>query len=104
MRVAILAVEWNARMVTVSPEDYLAHDSIVIAIQVDSIITSYGHLLNDSIKVERTFVGRVFVSSKQKIQSLNLKKFFTDRPYQMSLLPGLSTHGWLNAQVVNKVS
>jgi len=104
MRVAILPVEWNARMVSVSPEDYAGRDSIVIAIQVDSIITSYGHLLNDSIKVERTFVGRIFVSSRQKIQSLNLKKFFTERPFQMSLFPGLSTHGWLNAQVVNKVS
>jgi len=104
LRVAIVPTEWNARMITVSPEDYLTRDSIVIAIQVDSIITSYGHLRNDSIKVERTFVGRIFVSSRQKIQSLNLKKFFTERPFQLSLLPGLSTHGWLNAQVVNKVS
>jgi len=104
MRVAILPIEWNARMVTVSPEDFLARDSIVIAIQVDSIITTYGHLRNDSVKVERTLVGRIFVSSRQTIQSLNLKKFFTERPFQLSLLPGLSTHGWLNAQVVNKVS
>lgn len=104
VRVAILPIEWNARMVTVSPEDYQGRDSIVIAIQVDSIITTYGHLRNDSVKVEKTFVGRIFVSSKQAVQSLNLKKFFTERPFQLSLLPGLSTHGWLNAQVVNKVS
>ncbi|MBS1567222.1 MAG: carboxypeptidase-like regulatory domain-containing protein [Bacteroidetes bacterium] len=104
LRVAIPPAEWNARMVTVSPEDYLVHDSIVIAIQVDSVITHYGHLINDSVKVERTFVGRIFVSSRQLVQSLNLKKFFTERPFQLSLLPGISTHGWLNAQVVNKVS
>jgi hypothetical protein len=58
----------------------------------------------DDQKVERTVLGRIFISSKQRIQSLNLGGFFTDRPFQASLTPGLSTHGTFNSQVVNKFS
>jgi len=102
--VAITPADWDAHMVTVSPGDYFSRDSIVIDVQVDSVITTYHYLKNDSVKVERTVIARMLLSSKQKIQSLNLKKFFTERPFQLSLFPGVSTHGWLNAQVVNKIS
>lgn len=56
-----------------------------------------------SSKVERTWLGRIFLSSKQKMQSVNIRKFFADKKYQVSLVPGLGSHG-LNAQVINKVS
>ncbi|HEX6168581.1 MAG TPA: hypothetical protein VFZ33_02740, partial [Chitinophagaceae bacterium] len=44
------------------------------------------------------------ISGKQKIQSLNLKNFFATRPFQVSVVPGLSTHGQLSSQVVNSFS
>lgn len=54
--------------------------------------------------VEKTGLGKFFLSSKLKIQALNLKKFYTTRAYQVSLVPGLSTHGRLSSQVDNVVS
>lgn len=59
---------------------------------------------NDLQKVERTAMGRFFVSSKQKLQSLNLGSFFANTPFQTSITPGLSTHGSLSGQVINKFS
>ncbi len=54
--------------------------------------------------IERKWIGRVLLSSKQRIRSLNLKKFYTTRAYQFSIVPGLSTHGRMNAQVISKTS
>lgn len=58
----------------------------------------------DSINVQRTGIGKFLLSTKQKIQSINLRKFFTTRPFQFSLVPGVGTHGWMSAQVVNNFS
>lgn len=55
-------------------------------------------------KVEKTWLGKFFLSSKQKMQSVNLRKFFTSKLVQMSLTPGLSTRGGMGAQVENQVS
>ena len=55
-------------------------------------------------KVEKTWVGKLFLSSKQIVQSLNLGDFFANKPVQMSLIPGLGTHGRMSGQVVNKIS
>ena len=57
-----------------------------------------------SDKVEKTWVAKLFLSSRQMVQSLNLAKFFADKPYQFSLTPGLGTHGRMSAQVINKFS
>jgi hypothetical protein len=53
---------------------------------------------------EKSWLSRFFLSSKQRAQSLNLNKYFVDKPYQASLIPGVSTHGKLGSQVVNKFS
>lgn len=53
--------------------------------------------------VEKTWAGHFFLSSKTRMQSLNLK-FLMDKPYQYSLVPGLGTHGHLSSQVVNRFS
>jgi hypothetical protein len=50
------------------------------------------------------WIKDAFVGSKQRIQNLNLKRFYTTRNWQLGLLPPISTHGRMNAQVVNKVS
>lgn len=55
-------------------------------------------------KNEKSWLSRLFVSSGQRIQSLNLRNFFADKPYQISFLPGLGTHGKLSGQVVNDFS
>lgn len=54
-------------------------------------------------KLERGFT-RFFISSRQRIQNLNLGDFFAQSPYQVSLTPGLSTHGMYNSQVINHFS
>lgn len=55
-------------------------------------------------RVERTGLGAAFISTRQMIQSLNIPDFFASRPFQVSITPGLSTHGMFSPQVVNKVS
>ncbi|RYD59389.1 MAG: hypothetical protein EOP56_00560 [Sphingobacteriales bacterium] len=54
--------------------------------------------------VEDTWLGKFFLSGKQKMQSLNINKFFVEMPYQASVLPGIGTHGKMGGQVTNKIS
>lgn len=54
--------------------------------------------------VESSGIGRFFISSRQRIQSLNIPSFFANSPFQTSLTPGLSSHGIMSSQVVNKFS
>jgi len=58
----------------------------------------------DSSKVERSWLGRIFISSAQKLQSVNLSGYFATVPFQTSLTPGLSSHGMMSGQVVNHFS
>ena len=88
----------------IAPEDYLAPEQLKVRVQTDSTITEYTYVKTDSVKVERTAVGKFLLSSKQRVQSLNLNKFFTTRPFQVSLVPGLSSRGKLAPQVSNNVS
>lgn len=53
---------------------------------------------------ERTAIGRLLVSYKQKIQDLNVPGFIAESPVQASITPGLSSHGMLSGQVINKFS
>ncbi|MGO4288495.1 LA_2272 family surface repeat-containing protein [Chitinophaga sp. RAB17] len=55
-------------------------------------------------RVEKTWFAKVFLSSRQKLTSLNIGAFLADKPYQVSLTPGLGTHGRMSGQVVNKFS
>lgn len=104
-QITVTIVPVSTGVVTIiSPEDYFAPDQLKLRVQTDSTITEYTYTKTDSIKVERTAFGRLFLSSKQHIQSLNLRKFFTSRPFQLSLTPGLGTHGKLSAQVINNFS
>jgi hypothetical protein len=70
------------------PENFLL-DSIVV--------TQYSAL-------EKTWLSKLLISSRQRMQSINLNKFFVDKPYQASIIPGVGTHGSMTSQVVNKVS
>ncbi len=48
--------------------------------------------------------SRFFLSSRQRIQGLNIPDFFANTPFQASLTPGLSSHGAMSSQVINKFS
>lgn len=54
-------------------------------------------------KLSKGFAG-FFIGSKQRIQNMNLGGFFAFSPYQVSLTPGLSSHGMYSSQVVDHVS
>lgn len=54
--------------------------------------------------IERNWLARRFLSSKQQLNSLNLNSFFAKQPFQFSFTPGLGSHGRMGAQVVNKFS
>jgi CarboxypepD_reg-like domain len=98
--ITIVPIEDEADNVVVKPEDYLVPDTAVDVPPVVPPVQPH----TDSIKVERSRLGKLLISSRQKIQSLNLRKFFTERPFQVSVLPGVSTHGRLGAQVINNFS
>lgn len=101
LTITLMPVEKEEENITITPEDYLIPDSQRYVIAVDTSIVAAIH---DTIKVERTGMGRFLLSARQKVQSLNLKNFFTTRPFQVSLIPRVSTHGKLSAQVVNNFS
>ena len=102
LSITMMPVEIAGTNVVISPEDYLVPDSLKV--KTDTTEVEQTPVVPDSIKVQQTGVGRFLLSGKQKIQSLNLRKFFTTRPFQVSVVPGLSTHGQLSSQVVNNFS
>ncbi len=104
LTITIVPIETFENTYTVTPDDYFAPDSITLITKSDSFFTKYTYRKTDSVKVEKTRIAGLLLSAKQKIQSVNLKKFFVARPYQVSFFPPLSTNGRLNAQVVNKFS
>jgi len=54
--------------------------------------------------VDTLSLSKMLTSARQRIQSMNIADFFATRPVQLSLTPGLSTHGMFSTQVVNKGS
>jgi len=85
----------------ISPRDtkpIIIPDSTLVLTRSSSII------IDTTRMVEHTGWGNFFINAKLKIQSFNLSGFYTTRAFQISLLPGLSTHGRLSPQVENVVS
>jgi len=102
--VTLMPVETMLNIVTVSPRDYLNPTPVTIT-AIDSLpVPTINTPKADTLKVEKLGLSSLFLSAKQKVQSVNLKNFFTSRPIQFSLTPKLSTHGNLSAQVVNNFS
>ncbi|MBO9561280.1 MAG: hypothetical protein J7621_00845 [Niastella sp.] len=103
--IAIVPVQNSDKTITITPYTFDAPDSIVIAVRkADSSHWIYTYRKADSAMVGKTGAGKWLLTTWQKVQAINLQKFFTVRPYQLSLLPGLSTNGRLNSQVINNVS
>jgi hypothetical protein len=101
LTITMIPVEKEEDKVTVAPEDYLVPDSLKRT--VDTVSKAI-RVPVDSTNVERTGIGRFLLSTKQQVQSLNLKHFFTTRPFQVSLTPGLSSQGKMSGQVINNFS
>lgn len=102
--ITIVPIETSVGMITISPDDYFVPDSLKVRVIKDSLITEYTYVKVDSGKVEKTGMARFLLSSRQRIQTINLRKFFTERPFQLSLTPGLGTQGKLSPQVINNFS
>jgi carboxypeptidase-like protein len=103
LTITMTPVEKEQDKVTISPEDYLVPDSMKTHRTFDTVSQKIAEPNNLS-NVERTGMGMFLLSTKQKIQSLNLGHFFTTRPFQVSFVPGLGSHGKMSGQVVNNFS
>lgn len=66
--------------------------------------TGYYDRYSNERSVYESYYGSIFSNSKQRLQSINLGGFFAYSPFQVSLTPGLSTHGFINSQIVNNFS
>lgn len=76
--------------ITIKPESY------------DDPDKEKGSMFSNAL--EELGIGRFFISSKQRFQNMNISGFFANTPFQASLTPGLSSHGMMSSQVINKVS
>lgn len=106
LTITMMPLENEAERTIISPEDYEVAE-VTVPQEVnekDTVVAASVAAIADSVQVERTRMGRFLLSAKQKIQSINLNKFFTTRPYQVSLVPGLGSHGKMSGQVVNNFS
>ena len=103
LTITMMPFELPGETVVIKPEDYLVSDSVK-AITVSPVPAAVVLVTKDTGKVERTGVGKFLLSGKQKVQTLNLKRFFTTRPFQVSFTPWFGTHGKLSSQVVNNFS
>jgi len=103
LTVTMMPLEKEEDRVTIAPEDYLVPDSLKAQAVADTLSQQTVPPINLS-NVERTGMGKFLLSTKQRIQSLNLNHFFTTRPFQVSFVPGLGSHGKMSGQVVNNFS
>jgi len=95
--------------ITVTASKRLYHDTTLhfletVLVNSRADKSAYKQVADQTNRVERTGLGHLFISTRQMIQSMNIPDFFASRPYQVSLTPGLSTHGMFSPQVVNKFS
>jgi len=102
LTITMMPVEVEADNVVIKPEDYLVPDPPQVIADTPAVVRL--PVIIDSIKVQKTGIGKILLSTKQKIQSINLKRFFTTRPFQFSVIPGVGSHGKMSAQVVNNFS
>lgn len=75
-----------------------------IAVYKNDKSRSSNYITDTQAAVEKTFLGRLLITRKQNVQSANLAGFIAKAPAQISLGPGLSSHGSLSGQVINKFS
>lgn len=92
---------------TVVKENYKAITTIFlseITIHMGARKSNEDYVDGDFSAVERTGIGRFFISQRQKMQSLNLGGIMSEVPVQASLIPSLSTRGMMNSQINSSFS
>ncbi len=73
INITIVPTEISERTITIRPQNYQVPESIQVEVPInDSSHWLYTYVKKDSVLVERTSIGRWLISSKQKIQSINL--------------------------------
>ena len=78
INITIVPAEISEHTVTIRPQNYEAPETIQVQVPInDSTHWLYTYVKKDSVLVERTAIGRWLVTSRQKIQSINLSQFFT---------------------------
>ncbi|MCC8423477.1 carboxypeptidase-like regulatory domain-containing protein [Mucilaginibacter sp. UR6-11] len=107
---AVKIKNWSGSVVLTASKDNYRDTSlhllqtVVINLKVKKKRYKYDPAEKDNRqKLERGF-SRFFITSKQKIQDLNLGGLFAYSPYQVSLTPGLSSRGMYNSQVIDNLS
>lgn len=80
-----------------APEQDLSLTIYQKAIDLDPVLVRYS-------EGGGSWLARMFVSSRLRLQSRNISRFFVSLPYQASFTPGLSTQGKMSTQVSNKLS
>ncbi|WP_158606021.1 STN and carboxypeptidase regulatory-like domain-containing protein [Taibaiella sp. KBW10] len=58
----------------------------------------------DVVGIQNHWLASRLLSTKTKVNSVNLNSFFGKQPFQFSVLPGISSKSRLNSQIVNKFS
>lgn len=58
----------------------------------------------DVVGIQNHWLARRLLSTKSKVNSINLNKFFARQPFQFSVLPGISSKNRLGSQTINKFS
>ena len=86
---------------TIIPIDWNVAQNVTIKITpmdkpLDSVIVS--------MMEQRDWLIRNILSYKQRMNSINLNKFFVKQPFQFSIIPSLSSRGRISSQMVNKFS
>ncbi len=91
---------------TIKPQNFSMPDTVKIEFPIgyQYLYVKVDSTKKDTFKVQKTWLGKLFISTKQQIQSANLKKFFATRNFQLSFVPGISTQGELSAQVTSDYS
>tara|TARA_R110002072_G_scaffold105301_1_gene230177 strand:- start:144243 stop:145928 length:1686 start_codon:yes stop_codon:yes gene_type:complete len=94
---------------TLSKENY--RDTTFLLMPTVDIVAakenrSFRYLPGDSTtrELEDSYLGRMFIGFKQRLQGINVGSFFAESPFQMSLVPGLSSKGMFNSQTISKFS
>ncbi|WP_157501505.1 hypothetical protein [Echinicola vietnamensis] len=96
-------------MITVSKEDYRDTTFMLLPpfdIQASPKKGKFRYYPNGSgdENLQDTFLGRMMIGFRQRMQGMNIGNFFAEMPVQVSLVPRLSTHGMMNSQIINHAS
>ncbi|MEB2780097.1 hypothetical protein U3A58_06810 [Algoriphagus sp. C2-6-M1] len=77
-----------------------------VSIVADKENRRFRYIPGDSTtrEMEDSFLGRMFISFRQRLQGMNVGSFFAESPFQMSLTPGLSSKGMFNSQTISNFS